>query len=60
VPVQVALTKDGTIYTSLYTTRQIAEIIDGEINYISLPSESQGPIQIGVTPNQQYLVVADQ
>lgn len=60
VPVQVALTKDGAIYTSLYTTRKIAEIIDGEINYISLPWESQGPIQIDVTPNQQYLVVADQ
>lgn len=61
VPVQIALAKDGSIYASLYSTRQVAQITpDTQISYIDLPADAQGPLQIDVTPDQQYLLIADQ
>lgn len=59
--VQIAVTKDW-VFASQYDTRQVARIDprSGEIRYVGLPAEAQGPAQIYPTDDGATLLVADQ
>lgn len=61
--VQTAVTPDGKYaFVSQYDTKSIAILDIGKNNweYIALPAESKGPLQLYPTPDSQFVYVADQ
>lgn len=63
VCVQTAVTPDGNYaFASLYDTKEVARFgtQSKAIEKLSLPAESQGPIQLYPTPDGKYLYVCDQ
>lgn len=63
MPVQTAVSSDGKYaYASLFDLKSIA-IIDlnsMDVTKVALPADSQGPIQIYLTPDNQQLFICDQ
>lgn len=63
VAVQTACRTDGKyVFATLYDTREIVryELRTGRLTRIALPKESEGPIQLYVTPDEARVIVADQ
>jgi YVTN family beta-propeller protein len=63
VAVQAACTGDGhSAFVSLFDTREVVryESESGTLTHIPLPEESQGPIQIYLSPDKERLYVCDQ
>lgn len=63
VSVQTACLKDGTAaFVSLYDTKEIVryDIVSKLLTRSPLPSESQGPAQITISPDETKLLIADQ
>ncbi len=61
--VQAGVTLDGNItMASLYDTKKLAVMREGsdEIEYIALPEEARGPVQMYPTPDSRFVYVADQ
>lgn len=61
--VQVAITPDNTYaFASLYNTKRIARynVQSKVVDFIDLPQDAQGPVQIYPSPDSNYLYVADQ
>lgn len=61
--VQTAITPDDKyVFVSVYDTKSVARYDreTGNVSYIELPQEAQGPVQLYATPNSKYLYVADQ
>jgi YVTN family beta-propeller protein len=63
IAVQTAVTRDGKYaFASLYDTKEVAmyNILTQQVSKISLPSGSQGPLQLYPTPDSKFLYVCDQ
>lgn len=61
--VQTAVTKDGHwVFASIYDTKRIARIdaASSAVDYATLPTDAQGPVQIYPTPDDKTVLVADQ
>lgn len=62
-PVQTAVTRDGKrVLASLYDTKKIAvyDLTTRTLDYLDLPKNAQGPVQLYPSPDSRYLYVADQ
>lgn len=61
--IQSAVSPDGRYaFVSLYMTKRVVryDIAQKKVDYIELPEEAYGPVQIYPTPDSKYLYVADQ
>jgi YVTN family beta-propeller protein len=61
--VQTAVTKDGKwAFASIYDTKRVARIdaASSAVDYATLPSDAEGPVQLYPTPDGKTLLAADQ
>lgn len=61
--VQMAVSKDGRfVFASQYDTKKVAriDVASRAVSYVSLPAESQGPVQLYPAPDGHSMLVADQ
>ncbi len=61
--VQTGITPDGKYaLASVYEAKSLAvlNIKTSELNYIDLPKEAKGPVQLYPTPDSHYVYIADQ
>ncbi len=61
--VQTGITPDGKYaLVSVYDAKSLAvyDILSERLNYIDLPKEAKGPVQIYGTPDSRFVFVADQ
>ncbi len=61
--VQSGVTADGKmVFASLFDTKRVALYATetGQLDFVNLPSEAKGPLQLYATPDSRFVYVADQ